>query len=198
MADNDPEVFTLKKATVVRIGIAAVVLAALGIGIVIGLHSASSPTVHVQAVGAHKHKSPPTTTTVPVPATTSIPPTTIPTVSTTTLNPARQILSPATTPPVVDECSAPLTYGADGDSNPSCPGGGGVNVLAWKYLAGSYPVILGAGSNATEQQVLQTMCESSPPYSQVQTAAQLAATYYGWGFATVPTFTGWNAGDCTS
>ena len=73
-----------------------------------------------------------------------------------------------------------------------------MNVLAWKYFAGSYPVLLGAGSSATEQQVLQTMCESSPPDSQVQTAAELAATYYGWGFATVPTFTGWNGGDCTT
>ena len=124
--------------------------------------------------------------------------TTVPVATTTATNPVRQILAPATTAPVVDECSIPLSYGTDGDTNPYCSGSTGVNVLAWKYFADSYPVILGMGTNATEDQVLQAICQSSPPFSQAQTAAQLAAEYYGWGFATVPTFTQWNGGDCPS
>jgi hypothetical protein len=188
MVDSDPKVITLRRSTVVRIGIAFLVVVAIGIGILIGLNVGSSPTAHVQTVPKTTISA---TTTLPQPTTT------VPQVTTTTTNPARLVLSPATTAPVVDECSVPLTYGATGDTNPACPDGGGINVLAWKYFAASYPVLLGLGTNATEQQALQTMCESSPPYSQVQTAAQMAATYYGWSFATVPTFTQWNAGDCT-
>jgi len=191
MADGHDETIAVRKSTVIRVLVVILVLAALGIGILIGSHRSTAHSA-VSTVRA-------STTTAAPPASTSTTPsasTTAPSVTTTT-NPARQILAPATTPPVVDECSEPLTYGADGGTSTTCPGGGGVNVLAWKYLASSYPVLLGLGANATEQQATQAMCESSPPYSQVQEAAAMAATYYGWPFATVPTFTGWNASDCS-
>ncbi len=176
------------------------IIAAAGVGVTaIVAHGSSTSTVTAttttKPARAQRPRGP--TTTVATTTTTTTATTTTPVATTTTTtNPARQILAPATSPPVVDECSIPLSYGADGDTNPYCSGSSGVNVLAWRYLAVSYPVILGMGASASEQQVLQAMCESSPPYSQVETAAQLAATYYGWGFATAPTFTGWNAGQC--
>jgi hypothetical protein len=199
MADgDDPQVITLRRSTVVRAGIAALVLVALGGGIAIGLLAASSPTVKVQAASDHKHRNVATTTTAAPTTTTAVPPTTTsaPPVVTTTTNPERLILSPADSPPVSNECSEPISQSADGNPYPSTCPSGGVNIPAWRYVSISYSNILGLGANSTESQVLQTMCNSSPPYGEVEVAAQLAATYYGWPFASDPAFTGFDPANC--
>jgi len=172
VTDEDPPLITVRRSTVIRVGIVAAVLAALGVGFAIGL-------------GASSHSSPPpkesaTTTTVPL--------------TTTTISSARQTLSPATTPPVVNECSLPISQTVDGSPYPTtCPGGGGINVTAWRYIAISYSNILGLGANASEQQVFQTMCKSPTPGGQVTVAAQVAAIYYGWSFASA--LSNWYPGD---
>lgn len=149
-----------------------------------------------------------TTTTTAVPATTT--PTTAasvtttsaarkvvaPPVTTTTVNTARAILPPATTPPVVNECSVPITYSADGSPFPFFCQDGAINVPAWKDMAGNYPSLLALGSNASESQALQTMCDlPNVVGGEVSVAAELAAAYYGWPFANDPAFTGWYPGD---
>ncbi|HVA10185.1 MAG TPA: hypothetical protein VNG12_26005, partial [Acidimicrobiales bacterium] len=172
MTDDSP-VITLRKSTVVRIGIAVAVAAALGAGIAIGLLAggSSTPTLHVSAASSHTHRSktvplatttttlPSTTTTVaPVTTTTVARPPVAP-VTTTTVNRARAILSPATTPPVINECSVAITPSADGSPSPAFCQDGSINVLAWQDMAGTYPGILALGTNASESQVLETMCE---------------------------------------
>jgi hypothetical protein len=218
MVDDDQSpVITLRKSTVVRAGVAVLVLAALGGGIAIGLTAGGSPsTVRLQASSVRKYKSAVSTTTsttvppttVPPTTTTTVPPATTttavpkqvvapPVATTTTTNPARQILSPATTPPVSNECSMPISESADGNPYPSMCPTGGVNIPAWRYITISYSNILGLGAGASEQQVLQTMCASSVPYGDVSLASEVAATYYGWSFASDPAFTGWDPGtDC--
>jgi len=74
MPDNDPRKITRRRSTVVRAGIIVAVLAALGVGLVIGLHlgSKSSPaTTKSIAAGAStttSRGSTTTTTTTPLPA----------------------------------------------------------------------------------------------------------------------------------
>jgi cytoskeletal protein RodZ len=173
----------LRRSLVVRVSIAVGILAAFGVGFAIGYAVHSPSTAPARAAGTTTTTHRPTTTSTststsaPAPTTTAAP-------ATTTTNPARQILAPATTPPVVDECSVAISQSADGNPYPTtCPGGGGVNVVAWRYIANSYSNILGLGASATEQQVLQAMCNASAPGGEVSLAGQVAAMYYGWSFA---------------
>jgi hypothetical protein len=108
------------------------------------------------------------------------------------------VLSPATTPPVVDECSIPIVESADGNPYPStCSAGSGINVVAWRYIASNYPKVLGLGANASEEEALRSMCNSRPLLGgEVELAAHVAATYYGWSFSNDPNFTGWYPGIC--
>jgi hypothetical protein len=199
---------------VVRAGVAVLVLAALGAGIAIGLLAKSStPKVPIAVARVHKPKAKnaplATTTTTAVPATTTTTktattaaPVTTTTAArtTTTVNAARAILSPATTPPVVNECSVPISLSADGSPYPFLCQGGGINVLAWQDMAANYPMILALGSNASESQALQTMCDvPNMVGGEVSVAGELAAAYYGWPFANDPAFTGWypDGPDCS-
>ena len=77
MSDDDPPVITLRKSTVVRVGIVLLVLAALGAGVGIGLAVGSSPTAL---------RSNSTTTTVATTTTTSATTTTTGTESTVVFN----------------------------------------------------------------------------------------------------------------
>lgn len=63
MDDPDPSVITLRRSTVVRIGIGALVIAALGVGVGIGLWVSSSSTASVPA----SFNGSPTTTTNAIP-----------------------------------------------------------------------------------------------------------------------------------
>jgi len=173
------------------VGIVVAVLAALGVGLAIGLSVNSPTSPPARSAGTTTIATRHVSTTTSSPTTTTTAPATTP-----TTNPAREILSPATTPPVVDECSVTISQSADGNPYPTtCPGGGGINVPAWRYITISYSDILGLGANATEQQVLQTMCNSSVPGGEVSVAAQVAATYYGWSFASA--LSNWYPGDPT-
>ena len=93
VVDKDPRVITVKRSTVVQVGIVIVVLAALGAGIAIGLvvGSKSSVPTTKSTVGTS------TTTTHHVSTTTTSPPTT-----TTTVAPVPTVLScgPGSTPHV--------------------------------------------------------------------------------------------------
>jgi hypothetical protein len=87
---------------------------------------------------------------------------------------------------VTDECSIPISYSADGSPYPAtCPSRVGVNKVAWADMANTYPTLLALGANATEAQVFQTMCNlPNIVGGEVSTTATMAATYYGWPFAT--------------
>jgi hypothetical protein len=179
----------VRRSVVIRVGIAVGILAALGIGFAVGW-------------AVHPPTSAPTTSVLRSPATTAKTPQSTPTampeplITTSTTSPARRILAPATTEPVSDECSIPITSSADGNPDPATCPGGGVNVLAWNYMAKLYSGILGLGANATQAQVFQAMCNVPTPVGgEVSAAAQEAATYYGWSFASV--LNNWYPGNAT-
>src|SRR5262249_33310285 len=99
----------------------------------------------------------------------------------------RQILVPATVPPVVDECTSQLTTAVDGTVGPlKCPGNR-INTLAWQYYAKFDPLVMTLGRLATEGQVASTLC-SDLKDSTIATipkeveAYQISALYYGWRF----------------
>jgi signal peptidase I len=119
-----------------------------------------------------------TTTTAPPDATTSPPPTT-----TTASNPALAVLAPATVPPVSAECTIAVTISADGNASPQLCANGGVNVAAWNWYRNSYGSILALGPDTSETSVIAAMCAASPPYPEIENAAKLAGSYYGWSFA---------------
>ena len=202
MADDDqPPMIQVRRSTAIRVGIALAVLVALGVGFGIG-YAVHSPTTtpakkassgSAGGNGTYQHFFENSTTSTTLSSTTTTAAST-----TTTTNPARQVLSPATTPPVADECSDPISQSADGNPYPTiCPADGGINVVAWRYIANSYSNILGLGASASEQQVLHAMCNSPTPGGEISTAANVAAAYYGWPFANDPAFTGWYPGNPT-
>jgi len=109
--------------------------------------------------------------------------------STSTNN--RSTLSPATAPPVVDECTHPLFIAVDGSVSPlNC--GNKLNVTAWQNLASKgTPLVMTLGPHATPEQVGAAMCsdfKSNPNMnsSLELNAYDLAARYYGWNFALSP------------
>jgi len=107
--------------------------------------------------------APPTTTTVPTPS--------------------RAILAPATTPPVVDECTQPLTYANDGSFSPlTCADGTQINTLAWNAAAKSNASVLGLGADALPGSVQVAACNDVKNSTiPIETdAIQLAVLYYGW------------------
>jgi hypothetical protein len=109
--------------------------------------------------------------------------------ATPAVNSARQVLTPATYPPAVDECTQQLTFGADGDVGPiSCPNGD-LNVLAWQQMAAGNPVVMTLGPYATPSQVEEAVCtdmhNSTGPIAT--STYQISALYYGWSFGIDPT-----------
>ena len=99
-------------------------------------------------------------------------------------------LKPATVPPKVAECSAPITFASNGTSGPiQCPNGA-LNVTAWKSLAALEPRILALGYNPTVAQAEAALCQDvkqniSNPIEAIN--YQIASLYYGWHFASSPT-----------
>ena len=107
--------------------------------------------------------APPTTTTAPIPN--------------------RAILPPATTAPVVNECSEPLTYAEDGSFTPlTCANGTQINTLAWDAAAKSNASVLGLGGDALPGSVGVAACNDVQHSTiPIETAAiHLAELYYGW------------------
>lgn len=186
---------SLRRAAIVTAGM--LVVAAIGVGAYL-VGRSSAPTsaalghAGVQQKGKGDQKSPstvaPTTsTTTPPTTTTTVPPTT-----TTTAPVQSDILAPATTPPVVDECSLSILTTADGNAKPLfCPDGG-INVLAWNFYVGEgFSPLLGLGPSASEATVIQTMCTDYQGIPRGESAASLAAAYYGWSFTSDPAYMQW-------
>ena len=103
----------------------------------------------------------------------------------------RSTLSPATAPPVVDECTHPLFIAVDGSVAPlNC--GNKLNATAWQNLAAKgTPLVMTLGPHATPDQVGAAMCsdfKSNPNMnsSLELNAYDLSARYYGWDFALSP------------
>jgi hypothetical protein len=101
----------------------------------------------------------------------------------------RLVLSPASVPPVVDECNHSLQIGADGNIRPlTC--NGKLNVRAWQRVARENPLVLSLGQDVVPDQVLQAMCSDLQKTTGTKpleaTAYDLAALYYGWKFGVSP------------
>jgi hypothetical protein len=120
------------------------------------------------------------------------------------------VLTPATLPPVSDECTLTLMHEADGNVTPLLCSTGGVNIQAWDYYrqgsVGSKPMTpsqtMALGRVATADQVLQAMCAD---YSNIYgtdpltiSAEHLAAAYYGWHFGGNDSVSTFQRTGCTS
>jgi hypothetical protein len=107
----------------------------------------------------------------------------------TTPNSARAVLPPASVGPAVDECSAQLSIGADGNAGPLTCANGKLNVLAWDYFAKDNPLVMSLGPDATPDQVLEAMCADLHTGSTdviELSVYRLSALYYGWRFGIDP------------
>lgn len=177
-------------------GAALLAVAGLATGLVLGLSSPTSPSAgRTTTTLSRSHQatttlptSPPQSSSTTTTTTTSSPPP-------STTSPLRAVLSPATVPPVGDECTLQLTYDADGNVGPLLCPDGGVNAQAWQHYAqgsvngqpSTWSKVLQLGPYASPAQVYQAMCTD---YQDVYgtnpltvSAGQLAAAYYGWQFA---------------
>ena len=105
------------------------------------------------------------------------------------VNPKRVVLSPATVPPVHDECSKQLQIGADGTAGPLTCSGNDINQLAWQYYAGHFDSLtLTLGPNADPIQVGNALCRdldnaTIPIVGQIY---EIGVLYYGWNFGIDP------------
>ncbi|MHB8221215.1 MAG: hypothetical protein ACYDHU_12995, partial [Acidimicrobiales bacterium] len=102
-----------------------------------------------------------------------------------TLSAVRSVLAPATTAPVVNECSEELRHYQDGTFGPlTCDAGHALNVLAWNLAAQSSPSLLGLGPTAAPGQVSAALCadlkRSTIPLETE--AFELLQTYTGQSF----------------
>jgi hypothetical protein len=177
----------------------ALVLAGLGVGLAFALTSRQAPG-GATAQGSHTPRpsvaattrAPRTAPTKPAPsnaATTpaSAPPSASPATETSGL---RTILAPATVPPVKDECTEQLVFGADGNVRPlTCPDGG-VNTAAWKQLAVPGSELLALGLYATPSQVYEATCHDFEKVYKTkpitESAEEIAQAYYQWQFGVNP------------
>lgn len=104
-------------------------------------------------------------------------------VSTGKLHDPFKVLPPATVPPRRAECAGGLVLYEDGNVGPlTCHGG--VNVGAWENFARGGSTLMGLGRSPTESQVIAAICagNSHTTLNQLDSAYQLASTYYGWPF----------------
>ena len=98
----------------------------------------------------------------------------------------KQVLAPATDPPVANLCSAQVTATADGNATPLLCHSGALNVQAWRFYATVSASILGLGLNPTEGQAESAICDdlkhNHATTSEETSGYKLASTYYGWTF----------------
>jgi hypothetical protein len=104
----------------------------------------------------------------------------------------RQVLSPAATPPVVDECTHSVSVGADGNVGPITCNGGELNVAAWQRLQTSAAsnLVMTLGPRALPEDALQAMCTDlrNGSTNVIETSRyKIAELYYGWSFGIDPT-----------
>ena len=170
-----------------------VVVGAILIGVgafALGHATTSHSQASVSQAGTSRSTST-TRPTAPITTTTAAPTTTAPLPPPTT-NPLRQVLAPATVQSVTNECAVAVTTSADGNVSPLFGPGGCLNTNAWHWYASSYPQFMAIGPNVTETQVITAMCDiTNKTLPTLESASQLAAAYYGWGFASDPAFDQW-------
>ena len=98
----------------------------------------------------------------------------------------KQVLAPATDPPVSNLCQADVTFTADGNVTPLLCKSGALNVQAWFFYKTVSASVLGLGLNPTEGQVQAAICDdiAHNHATRVEEASsyKLATTYYGWTF----------------
>lgn len=100
-----------------------------------------------------------------------------------------KILSPATVPPKVPECSQPISFSSNGNSGPVSCANGYLNTKEWHALVGLEPKIMTLGYGPTAAQVQSTLCADvhaniSNPIEE--TAYRISSLYYGWHFSSDP------------
>ena len=127
------------------------------------------------------------------PSISAIPPATATAVATPSsgeVSVARQVLPPATDPPVVDLCSKPVVNTADGNVVPLQCSTGALNVQAWTYYSTISASILGLGLNPSPAQPQSAMCDdiqhNGASRAQEPSGYRLAKAYYGWTFDVDP------------
>lgn len=113
----------------------------------------------------------------------------------TTTN-AYAVLSPATVPSKIPECSTPITFTGNGNSGPIQCANGGLNVTEWNALAALEPTVMSLGYGATVAQIQPALCaDANASNSDANTkngstveatVYQISALYYGWSFTTNP------------
>lgn len=112
---------------------------------------------------------------------------------TSSISSSYKVLSPATVPPKVSECSASLIYLSSGNPSPlQCPNGE-LNIQAWNALAATEPTVMKLGYTPTKAQVSTAICADANAANQFQSANvtapietsayQIASIYYGWHFS---------------
>jgi hypothetical protein len=106
------------------------------------------------------------------------------------------VLSPATVPSKVPECSQALTYASDGDSSPVECANGDLNIQEWNSLSALEPEVMTLGYTPSFSQVQAALCkDASDSDSDANTKAsniieattyQISALYCGWSFSSDP------------
>ena len=99
------------------------------------------------------------------------------------------ILSPATVPSKVPECSQQITFTSGGNSGPITCSNGDLNTTEWNALDTLEPKILTLGYEASPSQVSSALCadvEANVSNPIEVTAYQIASLYYGWDFSSDP------------
>lgn len=100
------------------------------------------------------------------------------------------VLSPATVPPKVAECSQSISFSSNGTSGPLQCSNGNLNVTEWESLAALEPQIMSLGYNVTTSQAESALC--SDVHKNISNAIeqinfQISSLYYGWSFQSNPT-----------
>jgi hypothetical protein len=109
--------------------------------------------------------------------------------STTSTTNQYAVLSPATVPSKVPECSQTLTFSSTGDPGPITCANNDINILAWQALAALEPKVMTLGYSAASSQVQTTLCaDVSANVSNTieETSYQISYLYYGWNFTADP------------
>jgi hypothetical protein len=213
--EDDPQPRHGRRALLIA-GAAAVAAVGIGLGVALALAPGGRAHPATQASGAggsrnggHATGSPSTTIpraptggTSPTPSTSTAPAATTTPSSTSVprsfpaapvssvASGALSVLTPATVPPSVPECTRQLQFGADGSAGPLLCPNGDINVLAWRWYATGLGAntspftVMALGPDATPVQVGQAMCADLPRGSipTVTDAYHLAVAYYGWSF----------------
>ena len=99
----------------------------------------------------------------------------------------KQVLAPASDPPVANLCQTQVTSTADGNVTPLLCKSGALNVQAWFFYKSVSASVLGLGLNPTQGQVESAICDdlnhNHATRVEESSGYKLAATYYGWSFA---------------